>query len=223
MKNNAMQISHAEAMQLIEFQADYALYGNKEKFLIEHLKECAECRTYAQQLNQLENILKDVMRKQWNLRPAPLSVPALMEKKIGKKYPNALLITRTALISIALLAFVIIGWQFTDANTRSISGTQFVMLPIPTPSTQITATSLLSSHCVQIHYHVQKNDTLESIATHFATSKETLMKLNNISSESVQPNSELFVPVCDTTPTNTLPPPTFTITPILDPTTSTPG
>ena len=218
-----MQISHAEAIQLIEFQTDHVLYGNKEKFLKEHLKECAECRTYAQQLNQMENILKYVMRKQWDLRPAPLSVPDLMEKKIGKKYLNALLITRTALISVALLAFVIIGWQFTDANTRSISGTQFAMLPIPTPSTQITATSLLSSHCVQIHYHVQQHDTLESIASHFLTSKETLIKLNNLASEVIQPNAELQVLVCDTTPTSTLYAPTFTITPFVEPNTSTPG
>ena len=163
------------------------------------------------------------MYRQWDARPAPLSIRALIGNNIGKKYSSTLLITRTALISVALSALAIIGWQFTDTNTRSASETQFVMLPIPTPSTQITATSLLSSQCVQIHYHVQKNDTLEGIATHFATSKETLMKLNNMFSESVQPNSELFVPVCNTTPTNTLPPPTFTITPILNPTTSTPG
>lgn len=218
-----MQISHAEAMQLIQFQADHALHGDKQKILNEHLTTCSECRTYAQQLNQLENVLKNVMHSQWDLRPAPLSMAALMGNNTGKKYSSALLITRTALISMALLAFVIVGWQFTDANTRSVSGTQFVMLPIPTPSTQITATSLLSSHCLQIHYQVQKNDTLEDIATHFATSKEMLMKLNNMSSESIQLNKELLIPVCDITPTNTLPPPTFTITPILDPITSTPG
>ena len=218
-----MQISHAEAMQLIQFQADHALHGDKQKILTEHLATCAECRAYAQQLNQLENILKNVMSKQWSLHPAPLSVAALMGNKNGKKYSSTLLITRTALISVALLTFVIIGWQFTGVNTRLVSGTQFSMLPIPTPSTQITATSLLFSHCVQIHYHVQKNDTLESIATHFATSKEILMILNNMSSEDIQLNKELLVPVCNTTPTNTLPPPTFTITPILDPTTSTPG
>src|SRR5258706_7876509 len=140
MKNNAMQISHEEAMQLIQFQADHALHGDKQKTLTEHLTTCAECQAYAQQLNQLENILKNVMSKRWNLHPAPLSVATLMGNKIGKKYSSVLLITRTALISMALLAFVIVGWQFTDANTRSISGTQFTMLPITTPSTQITAT-----------------------------------------------------------------------------------
>jgi len=218
-----MQITHAEAMQLIELLADHDLHGEKQKILSEHLTACTECRAYAQQMYQLKNILKNVMHRQWDLRPTPLSITNLVGNNIGKKYSSALLITRTALISVVLLAFVIVGWQFTYANTRSVSETQFVMLSIPTPSTQITATSLLSIHCVQIHYHVQKNDTLEGIATHFATSKEALIKLNNISSESIRPNSELLVPVCDTTPTNTLPPPTFTITPILDPTTSTPG
>jgi hypothetical protein len=223
MKNNSMQISHEDAMQLIQFQADHALHGDKQKTLNEHLTTCAECRRYAQQLNQLENILKNVMHSQWDLRPAPLSITALIGNNIGKKYSRTLLITRTALISMALLAFVVIGWQFTDINTKSISETQFAMLPIPTPSTQITATSLLSNHCVQIHYHVQKNDTLESIAAHFAISEEMLMKLNSMSSKVIQPNTELVILVCDTTPTKTLPPPTFTITPILDPTASTPG
>jgi len=221
--NKSMQISHTEAMRLIQFHADHALQDNKENILNEHLKECAECRAYAQQLNKLENILKNIMHKQWGLRPAPLSIAALVENKNGKKSSSALLVTRTALISVALLAFMLIGWQFTSASPTPTDGTQFEVLSIPTPSTQITVTTSSSKNCLQIHYQVQENDTLESIASHFATSKEIIMTLNNMFSETIQPNTELLVPLCDTTPTSTLHPPTFTITPFLDPTTSTPG
>jgi len=218
-----MHISHTEAIQLIQFQADNILPGNQEKVLSEHLKACSECRTYAQQLNKTENVLKSVMLKQWNVRPAPLSVAALMETT-GKKSSSAILITRTAFISVALFTFVMLGLQFTATSPTAIHGTQFEVLPNPTPSSQITATIFSSTkNCQQIHYQVQKNDTLESIVSHFATSKEAVMALNNMISEVVQSNTELLVPVCDTTPTSTLNPPTFTITPILEPFTSTPG
>lgn len=218
-----MPISHAEAMQLIEFQADHILRGDKQMSLNEHIATCADCQTYAQRLNQVETVLHSVMQKQWDRHPAPLSMTALMENKFDRKSLNTILITRTALISLSVLLFVMAGWQFTSTNTRSTSGTQFAMLSIPTPSEQLTATSLSSVHCTQIHYQVQKKDSLESIALHFATSKEKLISLNNLSSEVLQPNVELLVPLCDTTPTSTLHPPTFTITPFLDPTTSTPG
>ena len=220
--NRSMQIPHAEAMQLIQFRADNALRGNKEKILSEHLKDCFDCRTYAQQLNKTENVLRTVMRKQWNINPAPLSIAVLMGNT-GKKSSSAILITRTALISVAFLAFIIIGWQFTATNPKSMYATQFDLLPIPTPSTQITATTFLSNNCIQSHYQVQKNDTLESIAAHFTTSKEALMELNSMKSDVIEPDTELLVPICDTTPTSTLYAPTFTITPILNPTTTTPG
>lgn len=222
MKSNSIRISHTEAIELIQFRSDNALYGSKEKILSEHLKDCGECRTYAQQLIKTENVLKSVMSKQWNVRPAPLSVVALIEST-GKKLSSTLLITRTALISVAVFAFVMIGWQFTAASPTAVQGTQFEVLPNPTPSSQITATTFSSKNCQQIHYQVQENDTLESIASHFATSKETVMALNNMSSEVIQPNMELVVPICDTTPASTLHPPTFTLTPILEPITSTPG
>jgi LysM repeat protein len=223
MENKAMQISHAEAMQLMEFQTDHTLHGDKENILNEHLKGCAECRAYAQQSNQLEKILKSVMHKQWDLRPAPLSVAVLLGNKFRKKASSAILLTRTALVSIAFMAFIVIGWQFTTSNSTTVYGTQYEILPNPTPSTPITATTFSTKNCTQIHYQVQENETLDSIASHFTTSKETIMNLNNLTSEAIQPNTELVVPICDTTPTSTLNPPTFTITPFLDPTTSTPG
>jgi LysM domain-containing protein len=223
MQNNSTQISHAEAIQLIQFRADDILDGDKDRILSEHLKDCVECRSYAEQLNKMEDVLKSVMLKQWNARPAPLSMATLMGNKIGKKSSNTILLTRTAMISVAFLAFLIIGWQFTATNSESTHATQFEMLPVPTPSIQITPTRFLSANCRQIPYQVHEHDTLESIAAHFAISKETLMTLNNLTSEVIQPYTELLVPICDTTPTSTLNPPTLTITPILDSVTYTQG
>ena len=67
-----MQITHEEAIQLIQYGTDKTLRSNEEKILKEHLKDCAQCRAYAHQLRDMENVLQNIMRKQWSLRPAPL-------------------------------------------------------------------------------------------------------------------------------------------------------
>jgi len=79
-----MQITHEEAQHMIQYNADKSLPGDKEKALSEHLRECSVCRTYADQLNEMENTLIRVMRKQWHHHPAPLSIDALLDKKLEK-------------------------------------------------------------------------------------------------------------------------------------------
>lgn len=216
-----MQISHAEARYMLQLQADRALHDDQPKLLNHHMEDCAECRTYASELNQTETILKNVMRRQWNRNPAPLSMDTLLRNKNGKK-SGTLLLTRTAMISTALLLFVFIGLQFTTMNSIPTHSTQFSMPLIPTPSTQITAT-ILSKDCRSIQYQVRERDTLEDIATRFDTSKVELVQLNNLNSETLHANETLLIPVCDTTPTSTLYAPTFTITPFLDTTATIPG
>jgi spore germination protein YaaH len=114
------------------------------------------------------------------------------------------------------------GWQLTMTN-HSVNGTLPVMPVIPTPSTFYTATSNSLQHCPKISYHVQDGDTLQSIAFHFSVSEERIKEMNNLNAETMAPNAVLLIPVCESTPTNTLQPPTFTITPFLEPITRTPG
>ena len=217
-----MQITHAEAIQLIHYRADRQSHIPNERMLDEHLKGCPDCLAYARQLNEMENILQGAMRKQWNRSPAPLAIDILTANKNHWKESNSILITRTAMIGIAFLAFVFIGWQFTF-TANSNNSLQPGSLPIPTPSTLFTATSSKSQNCTKIQYQIQNDDTLESIADHFSTSKETIMELNNLHTDTAEPNTKILIPVCDSTPTSTTRPPTFTITPFLEPITYTPG
>jgi hypothetical protein len=120
------------------------------------------------------------------------------------------------------MAFFFIGWQVTLINDP-VQSLYSGLLPIPTPSIQYTATNSLALHCQEILYTVQENDTLQSIAEEHGTSKELIMQVNNLNTEVIQPGLELLVPVCESTPTSTIYPPTFTITPILEPITYTPG
>ena len=207
-----MQITHEEAIRLIQYGADKALRNNEEKILKEHLKDCTQCRAYAHQQTEMEIVLKNIMRKQWSLRPAPLSITDLISAKKVWKNKSTILITRTALISIAFTAFVFIGMQFTFSDKAGGQSAPSI-LPVPTPSTQYTATSNLTLNCKEAWYKVQENDTLDSIANQYGTSKEIIMSLNKLSTEAIHPAMELIVPSCHLTPTSTTYPPTFTITP----------
>ena len=217
-----MQITHEEAIQLIQYTADKAVPGTKEKLLHEHLKDCAQCIAYAGQFRDMENVLQTVMRKQWDQCPAPLSLSTLKEKKDSRKNKSTLLVTRTAFIGMAVCTFIFIGWQVTltlNPKNAIFPG----MLPVPTPSTQYTATNTQTLNCQQIIYKVHEYDTLESIASQYATSKEAIINLNNLNTETIQRDMELLIPICKSTPTSTIYPPTFTITPFLEPITNTPG
>ena len=129
-----MQITHEEAIQLIQYSADKALHSRDEKMLGEHLKICEQCRAYTDQFREMENILRSITRKQWNQYPAPLSMDTLLAKKNARKSKDILLVTRTVLISIAFTVFIFIGWQATFTN-KSGNGSLPSLLPVPTPST----------------------------------------------------------------------------------------
>ena len=217
-----MQITHEEALRLIQFNADRALNVEKATLLDQHLRTCAECRTYSKQLSRMESALLDVMRKQWNMRPIPLAIDKLTEQKNSRKIQGTLMLTRSAMIGIAFLTFIFIGWQFAITN-NPLNGSLPVLPVIPTPSTFYTATSYTLQDCVKVPYHVQEGDTLQSIADHFSISKEIIRNMNKLNTEAIQPNTILLIPVCKSTPTSTNHPPTFTITPFLEPVTRTPG
>jgi len=217
-----MQITHEEALRMIQFNADRALNIEKAALLDQHLRTCVECRTYAKQLSRMESALLDLMHKQWNLRPTPLAIDALTEKKNSRKIQSTLLVTRSAMIGIAFLTFIFIGWQFAMTN-NPLNGSLPVLPVIPTPSTFYTATSYTLQDCIKVPYHVQESDTLQSIADHFSISKETLQEMNKLNTETIQPNAILLIPFCKSTATSTIHPPTFTITPFLEPIARTPG
>jgi LysM repeat protein len=70
--------------------------------------------------------------------------------------------------------------------------------------------------CNVITYIVQAADSLESIALKHGTSKELIMEYNNLRSDVIYPDMELFIPLCRSTPSHTasLPSNLITNTPI---------
>jgi LysM repeat protein len=219
-----MQITHEEAHKLVQFDADNALNSQERLTLSAHLSACLECRAYEGEIKALEEILLPIMKKQWNIRPVPLSISTILAKRSSKPSTSTILTTRTVAMSVVVLTFIFSIWQFTMSGERAATPLPISVPPVPTPSTQSTSTKIMFQNCDGVLYTVQENDTLEGIAYQFSTSKEDLMAANNLLAETVTTGTELIVPLCNFTPTGTTHPTilTTTYTPSIHPTTFTP-
>jgi hypothetical protein len=220
-----MQITHEEAHRLIQFSMDQMLKPHEKNTLQFHLDACTECRTFLEEIKEVEDLLLPTMLRQWNSQPTPLSIERITHKRNTQLQSSILLATRTAIISIVFAAFVFGAWQFTQSGKQTPNPSAVGVLPVPTPSSQSTSTKISSQNCEEMSYQVQEKDTLESIATQFSISKDKLMAINHLSAETLSANMELMIPICNSTPTGTVHPLTLTttFTPWFGSTTSTPG
>ncbi|HLO32725.1 MAG TPA: LysM peptidoglycan-binding domain-containing protein [Anaerolineales bacterium] len=220
-----MQLTHQEARRLIQLKADDALNSRENMALSVHLQGCLECQTYAEEIKEVESLLLPLLKRQWNSQPAPLSISTIAAKRFPKIPASAILATRTAMVAIVFVAVVFSAWQFIAADSQIPNLSPVGILPVPTPSAQSTSTKIMLQKCPETLYHVQENDTLESIANQFSISKEDILAINGLKSETLNTSMKLIIPVCGFTPTGTLNPTrlTTTYTPLTDHSTSTPG
>ncbi len=207
-----MQVTHEEVRKLIQLNADNALDVQERTVLSAHLRDCLECRTYAEGIKAMESILVPVMKKHWNLQPIPLSLSTLIAKRNSRMQTGIILATRLAAIGIVFMAFVFSAWQFALSGKRATGPLPVGMLPVPTPSVQSTSTRSVSQNCAGTLYVVQENDTLESIAQRFSVSKEEIMTVNGMKTETVIATMKLMIPNCNLTPTGTVNPTAFSTT-----------
>lgn len=219
-----MQITHEEARKLIHLDSDRALNSSQRTTLSAHIQDCARCREYAVEIKEVESILLPVMKRQWSVDPIPLSTHVLFEKNKSGLQSSIFLTTRTALVAFVFVAFVFSAWQFMISRAQTYGTLPVSVLPVPTPSTQSTRTSLATGNCRAIPYTVQSNDTLAKIASQFSLSKKEIMDFNHLKTETVTTATQLLIPVCNFTPTGTLDAVTHTTTytPFINPRTSTP-
>lgn len=222
-----MQITHEQARTLIQFSFDGILQTAEKARLAAHLQDCMDCKSYAEELREVETIILPLMKKQWNARPIPLSIPALTQRKSSTINPSRLLAIRSTAIALVFIALFFSAWQFLSSSPSSSSRLPLVVPLVPTPSAQTaqsTNTKGMAENCELMAYNVQENDTLASIANRFLVSEDEIMKLNQLKTKAVSMSMELIIPICNFTPTGTIYPATFTITytPIIQLTTSTP-
>lgn len=220
-----MQITHAEARHFIQLKADNILGSVERTILSAHLQTCSECRRYAEDLAEVQNILVPVMKRQWERKPAPLPINTLIAEEKSKVPTRIILTMRSVVISVVFLAFILTAWQFTLSSGWESGPAPFKGLAVPTPSIQSTRTKAALQNCEMTHYRVQPGDTLESIAGHFNITKEDLLALNRLETSTLHVAMELTIPICSSTPTSIADPTGLirTYTPVTSPAFSTPG
>lgn len=219
-----MSITHEEAQRLIQFRADDGLNLGEEAKLSAHLNECAECRTYSNGLKSTISILHGAMRKQWNAVPPPLQMDSITAKVSFRKSRRDFLTIRSTLVGFAIVLFTFIVWQSMASDNKASQQFSSRLIPmIPTPSIQHTATNISLTDCQNIKYNIQEGDTLEDIARQFSVPATSILLANNLTDTTLTSIREIVIPICETTPTSTTFPPTFTITPIFEPVLTTPG
>lgn len=198
-----MQITHEEARQLIQFNADEALNPEQKTLLSTHIETCFECRDYAAEIQEIENILLPMMKRQWNRRPLPLSISDLRVKKTANLSRN-IVAMRKAIISFVFMALVFSVWQFTRSGQPLPGVSTVIASSVPTPFLEFTSTTSSSENCNFSHYIVQANDTLARIADRFSVAEEEIISLNHLKKETLNSGMTLMIPACNFTPTSTI-------------------
>jgi LysM domain len=222
-----MQITHEQAHGLIQLNMDQVLSSQETAVLSAHLQVCTDCKTYANEIKEVEGLLFPVLKRQWNRQPVPLLITALTERNL-KAQASTLLAMRTAAIGLVVVALFFSVWQFVLSSPSASGQMPLVVPPVPTPSVQTTrstSTVITLENCETVLYIVQGDDTLAGIADQFSISEDEIIAINHLKTETINPSMELVIPVCNFTPTGTVHPATFTTTytPIIKPGTSTPG
>jgi hypothetical protein len=219
-----MQITHEEARKLIQLALDGPLHIDQRNALDSHIAICAACQQYADSITNMESVLRPLLQRQWNQQPIPLSVGMIVSANHSRSSNQMLLATRVAALSVMFIVFVFSAWQFSlskPSAKSSVTQANIPLIPIPSTSAQLVTTSTHDPLCDEIIYVVKENDTLSSIATQFAVSKEELSKANDIETEVVRSGARLMIPICQ--PTRTVDTLTRTFTPVLNTITATPG
>jgi hypothetical protein len=221
-----MQITHDQAHRLIQLNIDALLSWQDKSVLSAHLQDCAECQIYASEIKEVDSILLPLLKRQWSSAPIPLSLDGLPGVNNSKPGGRSFLTTRITALSVVVVALLFSVWQLMLSGAAAPGPVPISVPLIPTPSlpsVRSTSTTIDLKECQMLIYTVQQRDTLEEIANRFSVSKAKLRAANHLNAGTVTAGMELMIPICKSTPTGTFDALTTTFTPILNPTTSTPG
>jgi hypothetical protein len=221
-----MQITHDQAHRLIQLNIDALLSLQDKAVLSAHLQDCGECQIYASEIKEVDSSLLPLLKRQWDSTPTPLSLDGLPGVKNAKPGAYTFLTTRKTALSVVIVALLFSVWQLmlSGAASPSLVPVGVPLIPTPSlPSARSTSTTIGLKECQMLVYTVQQTDTLEEIARRFSVSKTKLRAANHLSAGTFTTGMELMIPICKSTPTGTFDALTTTFTPMLNPTTSTPG
>ncbi len=212
-------LSHQQAQKFIHAAADSSLKPSENTALEIHLRECAECRSFAQEFTRMESALRQTMRHRWNASIRPIHLERILGWQKKTPFRHALSIA-AAPAMVALLVFAILLTRGPFSSGSDLTAT-VIATNIPTPSAQLTHTNTAASDCASVYYTVQNGDTLESISAAFSVSKDAIVRFNDLHGEQLTLSSILIIPLCERQFTST-PTTTLTFTPSISAVPSTP-
>jgi hypothetical protein len=198
-----MSITHEEARRLIQFKADDALSRFDDTSLETHLRACPECQEYAASIRELESALPSLLHRRWNQHPLPLPAGKAVSRKPIDLKQNIFFATRIIAMGVICITFLFNIWQFTRAGSPQTNPPSAEIPMIPTPSAQSTMTNDLNQECEPIHYQVQPDDTLETIAKQFSVTADEILRANQLRTAALTPSMSLSIPACSPTPSGT--------------------
>jgi anti-sigma factor RsiW len=210
-----VEMTHQQIRNLLQASAEQTLPPSEKLALEKHISDCAECRTYAQQLSELQSGLRQMLHQRWDKSRPTLSAQ-LIKERAGKQTDRTrvwAMVGKLAVVPLLVIAFFV-AYQASEmpaslmpATALSIPAPEATLLT-PTPPARSTPTQITAQNCDRITYIIQENDSLDSIAAQFSVTKDMLMAYNGMGSESLVMRTELVIPLCQSTST-----PTITSTP----------
>jgi LysM repeat protein len=221
--------THQKARTLLQTATDQQLDAQEKNLLDSHLSDCKDCSAYANDLFNIENRLRRVMKTHWD-KPRPhLNLQTILRPPRAKRIWNNVFsrtnaMGKVTIVTTLLLGYIVLANLFgiqlpvlenkTPTAAPTPNEVKAIFATAPTPYAQFTLTS--AQKCEAVNYIVQSPDTLESIALQFGIQKSVIMEHNNLSTENISPEMKLSIPLCKSIPTDlgTITSLTMTITPL---------
>jgi len=216
------QLSHKKARALLQKEADLLITGDEKAALEEHLFSCKSCHSYAKDLFELEEILRNATHTRWNgytfnLEFQSLTSSTRVQEGSRVKYPLYGTFVKITFVTTLVVASLLVTKML---GTQPISSLAILTVtPTRTPLADYieTVTEEITSKefCDPVQYIVKESDTEENIAYQFGVSKESIIEQNHLDLEKIKPGTYLLIPMCTSTPTRTalIPKDTNTTTP----------
>ncbi len=210
-KENKMSLAHRKIHVLIQRHTDEGLSPEECASLMEHIENCPSCKKYMDDLQIVEDALRQTRNSRWASPPHPVDIQSVIQAatRTGDNFSNIFL-TRLAVTSgfLAVLAVFMFQFSLTPGQTEVVQPPT----SIPTPSLTVTNTLLSLPICPDVRYTVQADDSIARIAEKFGMPEAEIRAANGSLVDSLFPGLTLTIPTCGTTPTGTGLHPTGTVT-----------
>jgi LysM repeat protein len=204
---------------LIQALADQMSVPAEEKFTLgKHLTNCGECNKYAVELSSLESSLRNIFHTDWDKQQPDPNLQAILHPNPAKLLWNNFfgkpgMMGKATLVGALLVGYFVIANMF-GIQTPISSDETATTLPTPnefasmystspTPSAPTVLTDSVIQACETVIYLVQVNDTLVSIAFQHGVTEEAIREYNHLTSNTIFANTELIIPLCNSTPSHT--------------------